>query len=392
MNDIDALEKLVLDEDFQELSRILKSRPPNIFRILGIETNEVRWSAFLAWLLDPNEDHGLGDRFLRAFLVDVAEKSKEKTLKINDIRSMKLLEVRVRVEECFEEEGRGDIVIRCRDDNRLCIIENKVRSSEGLDQTKRYFVAGERIQKEENFNKPIYIFLTLRGEQPKCKEFIPFSYKKLVDVLKRITVQDRYISDRASSLIRQFYQNIEEVLDVEIDNEVRDLCRTIYTQHREAIEMVTGQRPTASSFFKELYNIIKTSYPNFKDHIETNALSRSLTLSPIGWQNQNRSYSDVCYVFVLAGDKVLLRLYKEKNSKVVGDKLREKLQKLAKEQRLNDEDQPWRWIEEDTGVELPTDFSDWKKAKEELAIRFSKFLDKFSVEEIEKVPGVKRSQ
>jgi PD-(D/E)XK nuclease superfamily len=45
-------------------------REPNIFSILSMEEMSVSINAFLAWLLNPNESHGLEDAFLRAFLVE----------------------------------------------------------------------------------------------------------------------------------------------------------------------------------------------------------------------------------------------------------------------------------------------------------------------------------
>jgi hypothetical protein len=40
-------------------------REPNIFSILSTEEISVSINAFLAWLLNPNESHGLEDAFLR---------------------------------------------------------------------------------------------------------------------------------------------------------------------------------------------------------------------------------------------------------------------------------------------------------------------------------------
>jgi hypothetical protein len=39
----------------------------NFFEITGIVKAEIRHSNFLAWLLDSNETHGLGDAFIRRF-------------------------------------------------------------------------------------------------------------------------------------------------------------------------------------------------------------------------------------------------------------------------------------------------------------------------------------
>jgi len=45
-------------------------REPNIFSILSTAEMSASVNAFLAWLLNPNQSHGLEDAFLRAFLVE----------------------------------------------------------------------------------------------------------------------------------------------------------------------------------------------------------------------------------------------------------------------------------------------------------------------------------
>jgi hypothetical protein len=40
----------------------------NVFNLFGIGADEVRHSAFLAWLFDPAASHGQGARFFAAFL------------------------------------------------------------------------------------------------------------------------------------------------------------------------------------------------------------------------------------------------------------------------------------------------------------------------------------
>ena len=44
---------------------------PNAFEVLGMLRREPAHSAMLAWLLDPEACHGLGDSFLRAFWLRV---------------------------------------------------------------------------------------------------------------------------------------------------------------------------------------------------------------------------------------------------------------------------------------------------------------------------------
>ena len=60
---------LLKDENFDRLDLGLQN--PNIFQILRISKTEIRHSNFLAWLLDANQSHKLGDIFLKRFLRQV---------------------------------------------------------------------------------------------------------------------------------------------------------------------------------------------------------------------------------------------------------------------------------------------------------------------------------
>lgn len=63
---IEALEELLLDEDFITLTS--KTGRLNVFNALQLQNQEIRHSSFLAWLLNPNESHKLGDAFLKELL------------------------------------------------------------------------------------------------------------------------------------------------------------------------------------------------------------------------------------------------------------------------------------------------------------------------------------
>ncbi len=61
------LDKFLVDNtELEELSARLSIF--NIFGVLRIEKAEIRHSNVMAWLLDPQGSHGLGQAFLRRFL------------------------------------------------------------------------------------------------------------------------------------------------------------------------------------------------------------------------------------------------------------------------------------------------------------------------------------
>ncbi|MFX4454750.1 PD-(D/E)XK nuclease family protein, partial [Acinetobacter baumannii] len=68
----------------------------NIFRALAVERHEIRHSNFFAFLLDPRENHGLGDILLRKFLRDIFSdrRADDRTLFDADLMDFRQVDVR----------------------------------------------------------------------------------------------------------------------------------------------------------------------------------------------------------------------------------------------------------------------------------------------------------
>src|ERR1700686_83756 len=63
---IKELEALITDPELAELE--LRMSEFNVFEALGAVRQELTHSNFLAFVLDPAQNHGLGDRFLKGVL------------------------------------------------------------------------------------------------------------------------------------------------------------------------------------------------------------------------------------------------------------------------------------------------------------------------------------
>jgi hypothetical protein len=66
----DSMNTLVSDLNLKRLQKLIGRF--NTFRVLGIENMEIKHSQMLAWLLTPSESHGLGDQFLRKYLMSLS--------------------------------------------------------------------------------------------------------------------------------------------------------------------------------------------------------------------------------------------------------------------------------------------------------------------------------
>lgn len=160
----------------------------NIFETLGYQRLEVVHSNILAWLLSPEESHGLGDKFLRAFVYEVFNK---KDLPNN-------LPVKV-FREKSEGRDRPDIIIEGH--KWWLVIENKIDSGEQEDQTKRY---AAKYKCRGKLRENVFLaFLSPSGWLPKSRDFTPVSYRTIRELLESMNFQGD-----SDLLIRHFKDHI----------------------------------------------------------------------------------------------------------------------------------------------------------------------------------------
>jgi PD-(D/E)XK nuclease superfamily len=149
----DILGKLIIDnQDLDSLESKLSGF--NIFEAIGIVRQEIRHSNFIAFLLNPLENHRLGDLFLKKLLVCALLNAESFTLSPIEIDIADFEDVEIR-----REWRNIDILIYSPSNRLVCVIENKVDSSEHSNQLKRY---EEITSAEFPFPelKKIFVYLT----------------------------------------------------------------------------------------------------------------------------------------------------------------------------------------------------------------------------------------
>jgi len=108
----------------------------NIFEVLGAVRVELRHSEFLAFLMDPQQSHGLGDDFVKKFLQKALVGVDQSGLPVSaidlDIWSLDDLEIR-------REWQNIDILLISENNKFVVLIENKIWSSEHSNQLQRYY-------------------------------------------------------------------------------------------------------------------------------------------------------------------------------------------------------------------------------------------------------------
>lgn len=232
-SDRQALENFAVDNDAL-LDLEARVGRFNIFDALGLVHQEIRHSNFLAWLLDPAESHGLGGLFLRAVLMDLLRQTPPADRLFSPIRldGGELTGVEVR-----REWRNLDLLITVEDPNLLIAVENKIRSGEHSNQLARYRETVERSVELKRFPERQYVYLTPEGDEPSEAGWTVYSYRRLHRVLRRLVDTS---GDQMGDDVRAFLNHYLRLIRSRLmeDTEIAELCRDIYKNHRQAIDLI----------------------------------------------------------------------------------------------------------------------------------------------------------
>lgn len=254
--DTELLEAFLEDEDLETLEDIAQEF--NIFEVLDAVRQELRHSSFLAWLLDPNGNHGLGDYFLKRFLWRTAALAKKRDMKMISpigVDTLDLADVTVR-----REWRNIDILISAESQRFVCAIENKVESSEHGNQLSRY---SNTCKTEFPGYRHHFVFLTRWDTEPSSDEWVPVGYDAVLDLVERV------ISAKQGALgdeIRLFLQHYASMLRRHIvgQSQIEELCQRIYSRHRQALDLLFQYRPDRQSEIKTLLERLVSSEDEFE--------------------------------------------------------------------------------------------------------------------------------
>lgn len=164
---MDKLEKLLnqvqvyVNEDKQHRAEAFRrGECYNVFDVLGVYSQELSHSAFIAALLNPHGSHGMQDAFLKAFIDTIAHGGTQPEM---DTAHAKVYTEYNIGNTTDTTGGRIDILITDRNDvdgtpgGHAIIIENKIGAADQPNQLMRY----------HNFApKAALLYLTLNGDEP----------------------------------------------------------------------------------------------------------------------------------------------------------------------------------------------------------------------------------
>ena len=161
----------------------------DLFETLNLYSREEIHSRALAWLLDPRQNHHLGEHFLRNFLTAT------KLIKAEDIDDHDWLRATVEREWSAvvdDTQGYLDILVVNRRLRILCAIENKVFSEESIGEDGISQLTHYRKALESDFTDfdRYYVFLSPEGRAAHHEEERNFWAPMNYGVIRRLVEQE----------------------------------------------------------------------------------------------------------------------------------------------------------------------------------------------------------
>lgn len=234
---------LIKNRDFKKLEEQILQ--PNLISILKLNRREEAHSNILAHLLDPSQQHGLKDSFLKLFLKAIFNKKKAPTARV----------------KIYREWGRIDLLLEAPE--FVVGIENKIDASERANQIKDYraLISRSFPGHKQKF-KPNFIFLTPDGRKAKSSgddgNVVLCSYRQISTILKN-ALKFKNISKYARSYMNNYRLTLERFI-VE-DGEMKNLAKKIYTEHREVLDFIMEQKSNErQSLTIEMEELVNSQY------------------------------------------------------------------------------------------------------------------------------------
>lgn len=270
----------------------------NLFDILRITRTEIRHSNMLSWLLNPNENHGLGDSIIRGFIQYVATTFPE-DMDVFDTLLMDCHDFAIQ-----REWHNIDILAVSLNEKFVLCIENKIDSGEHDNQLNRY-----RKMVEDTYPdfKKMYVYLSPEGIEASDPDYwCSMSYQDVLGIIENARMKVKLLPD-VELLINNYVEAIRR--DIVGDERLVQICAEIYAKHKKALDLIFENRPDRAL---EVANVLKAwavektesgeievdldkcskAYIRFKTKIMSDILPDSEEANS-GWNTKNHYFYEI---------------------------------------------------------------------------------------------------
>jgi hypothetical protein len=241
----------IFTPEFMQLDRLLKRF--NVFDATDMRRREVKHTKFLAHLLNPNESHGLGIKFLENFIINLNNESNGQPI---DFLSLDLMNAQIFSEASLENSGKKGMAIDLlllipnvigNKGITLIAIEAKVDAKESVNQLSSYHRQIEKIYERKTLNRHYY-FLTAGVDEPSDSTWSGVTFRTVVTptIETLISSYEETISDYLISIFKDYIEIIDG--DHAQETEADRLAEKI---SQEALTLIKSLNPDADFMTQE---------------------------------------------------------------------------------------------------------------------------------------------
>jgi hypothetical protein len=171
--------------------------PLSLLEIAGVGHREEMHSNVLAYLLNPQKEHGLGTRFAQAFISACGYDHFD-------------YEVGLRA-HVHREKARIDILLRDDERRLIVLIENKIDSKEHSDQLSRYLATVEAQCKGFRI---LPVYLSLHPHNPSVSRYVTLQYDQIARICRDILqAADSGLPPKTREYLGDYLRTVDGLLE-----------------------------------------------------------------------------------------------------------------------------------------------------------------------------------
>ncbi len=244
MDAISKLKDLLIDSELLENLRNATDNSVNIFDVLKVADAEIRHSNMLAWILDPNANHGLGGDILMRLINWIAAECIGTPDEAVELLMCNYYSFSIR-----REWRNIDLLLISTEAKAIIAIENKVYSVEHSNQLEKY---KSTIEEHYPGYKHYFLYLMLDGDESSNPDiWHSIGYDRIIEWA------EASLTPSVHPVVKQLIEQYVSVLRRKVmgyPQEVVDLCNKIYQKHKEAIDLIQEVANSDKSGFSDFEN------------------------------------------------------------------------------------------------------------------------------------------
>ena len=257
------LQELIGSPEFRLYHKALQARPFNLFDVLRNAEYEIRHSNVLAWLLDPGQNHRIGDAFLREFVRYLHEQADN----ANIARMPEPSSYEARKIGIERELDYVDVTIFFEEPPKLLIaIENKTEeTSPAYVEQARHYDKKLREKYKDEYRIQSVLLTTSRDGSHSESGLIHVSWFRIREIVSSILDTGKFGSGATPVFVRQYLEIVKRMLPGDEQGAV-DPVDALVARHSDLLTRLVEELEDGP---RKMRRELDTQHPEYGNTVDT---------------------------------------------------------------------------------------------------------------------------